>query len=142
MLAGGEKSRVDTRMTAMLPARMRDERGMRDVRVGDLSSTGLLLVCDRPPARGEIADINIGGHNIVGEVRWVSGRRCGLRSRSRIDVQSIIAGRPPKQRFKAKRIEPKNDPAEWTPKQIMLGYGTLAACAFASAYLIANIFFL
>jgi len=36
MLAGGEKSRIDTRMTAMLPAKMRDGRSAFDVKLGDL----------------------------------------------------------------------------------------------------------
>jgi hypothetical protein len=139
-LAGGERSRVDTRATAMLRARMRDSRGVRDVRVGDISPKGLLLACDKPPPRGEIVDIEVGGHHVVGEVRWVSGRRCGLRTQERINVNAIFGGKPPKKRTPGSRVgeaEAEAAIARWPLRRLLLAYGLLGLTAFSTAYLIA-----
>lgn len=142
MLAGGEKSRVDTRTTAMLRGKMRDSRGLRDVRIGDLSPRGLLVVCEHPPQRGEIVDITLHGHHIVGEARWSSGRRCGLRSSRRIDVQAIMSGRKAQVRRKGTKIEPVNDPSEWSTGKQLVAYGLLMLAACSAAYLVAYLFFL
>lgn len=142
MLAGGEKSRVDQRTTAMLQAQIRGSRGVGKVRVGDLSPHGLLGSCERPPVRGEIVDIMIGGHHIVGEVRWVSGRRFGIRARERIDVAGIMAGRVPGKRKKGKKIEQSRNPHDGSQAKLLASYGVLALTAFATAYLIVNYFIL
>lgn len=137
MLAGGEKSRVETRVTAMLTAKMRDSRSTRDVRVGDISSRGMLVVSPQPPQRGDIVDITVSGHHLAGRVVWVSGRRFGLRMRERIDVAAVVSGRAPRRRVAAKKIEdPENQ--EWSPTAMVIGYGVLALTAFSTAYLIVN----
>lgn len=142
MLAGAERSRTDTRMTAMMRAKMRDNTGTRDVRVGDLSPSGLLIVCPNPPQRGEIVDITVNGHHIVGEARWTSGRRCGMRSSRRIDVQAILTGKPPQKRIKGRKIEEPNDPSAWSPRKVIAAYSLMALTAFSTAYLIAYNFIL
>lgn len=137
MLAKAERSRVETRMTSMLRAKMRDVHGNRDVRVGDISPTGMLVACDRPPQRGEIVDIDVGGHYVVGEVRWSNSRRCGLRSRDRIDVNAIFSGKPPRIRKQARKVvEADPDISRWSMRNLLLAYGTLGVTAFSSAYLI------
>lgn len=136
MLAGGEKSRVDSRMTAMLPARMRDAQTTRDVKVGDLSPKGMLVVCGIPPERGAIVEIVVNGHHLAGEVRWVSGRRIGLRMRERVPVADILSGRPPKRRIKGKKIEASREPKDWALPKLVLAYSLLGLTAFATAYLI------
>ena len=142
MLAGGEQSRIETRQTAMLQAKMRDSQSTRPVRVGDLSPKGMLVVSERPPSRGEFVDITIGGHHLAGQVRWVQGRRFGLRMRERIDVQAILSGRPPKKRFEAKKIEVENDPDQWPMEKVIAAYGVLGLTAFATAYLLVTYFVL
>ena len=142
MLAGGEQSRIETRQTAMLQAKMRDSQSTRPVRVGDLSPKGMLVVSERPPSRGEFVDITIGGHHLAGQVRWVQGRRFGLRMRERIDVQAILSGRPPKKRFEAKKIEVENDPDKWPMEKVVAAYGVLGLTAFATAYLLVTYFVL
>lgn len=140
MLAGGEKSRVDNRTTAMLRGKMRDRRGVRPIRIGDLSPRGLLVVCENPPERGEIVDITVNGHHIVGEARWSSGRRCGMRADRRINVQAVMTGRGPEKRFKGQKIETPNDPSAWSTNKQIAAYGLLALTAFSTAYLIATYF--
>ncbi len=142
MLAGGEKSRLETRQTAMLQARMRDAQGTRPVRVGDLSPKGMLVVSERPPSRGEFVDITVGGHHMAGQVRWVQGRRFGLRMRERIDVHAIIRGKSPQKRFKGQKIEPVNDPGNWSMEKLVAAYGLLGLTAFATAYLLVTYFLL
>ncbi|QZH75206.1 MAG: PilZ domain-containing protein [Erythrobacter sp.] len=140
MLARAERSRVDSRVTAMLRAKMRDGKGTREVRVGDISPTGLLVACDRPPARGEIVDIDVVGHHIIGEVRWVSGRRCGLRTRERINVSAILTGKPARKRSKGSSIdiEAQQDISKWPLRNLLIAYGVLGVTAFSTAYLIVN----
>ncbi|WP_271077326.1 PilZ domain-containing protein [Aurantiacibacter sp. MUD61] len=142
MLAGGEQSRVETRHTAMLQAKMRDQRSTRPVRVGDISPKGMLVVSDHPPSRGDFVDITIGGHHLAGQVRWVQGRRFGIRTRERIDVQAVLSGKPAKSRIKGKKIEPKNDPDNWPLNKLIAAYGLLGVTAFASAYLLVTYFVL
>lgn len=142
MLAGGEASRVETRQTAMLKARLRDAKSTREVRIGDISPTGMLAVAERPPARGSFVDIMVGGHHLAGQVRWVSGRRFGLKMRERIDVHAILSGKPPKRRIAGKKIEESNDPDDWALHKLITAYALLGLTAFATAYLIVNYFVL
>ena len=140
MLAGGgDKARIDSRTTAMLRGTLRDSHGTRDVRIGDVSPKGLLATCERPPQRGEVVDIAVGRHHMVGEVRWVSGRRFGVRSRERIDVAGLMGVR------KAKRPPPKfvqeaqfEEEEEYSQRGLVIAYGVLALTAFCTAYLIVN----
>ncbi|WP_052769038.1 PilZ domain-containing protein [Aurantiacibacter marinus] len=135
MLAGGEKSRVDTRTTAMLPGTMRDDRMTQDVRVGNISSKGMMIVSSRPPSRGHIIDISVSGHHLAGRVMWVSGRRFGVRTNERIDVAAIMGGKAPRKRRANKiTVDPEN--AEWSPTAMLAGYGILGVTAFSTAYLI------
>lgn len=137
MLAGGEKSRVDTRVTAMLQGALRDARGTtRQVRIGDLSPKGMLIACERPPQRGEIVDVTINGHHLAGQVMWANGRRCGIRTRERIDVHAVVNGRRANRRVAGKRIEESNDPDKWSQEKLLVAYGLLGLTAFATAYLI------
>ncbi|WP_052761706.1 PilZ domain-containing protein [Aurantiacibacter luteus] len=136
MLAGNEKSRVDTRHTAMLQGRMRDASGTRPVRVYDLSSKGMLVVSERPPERGAIVDILINGHHVAGQVRWVSGRRFGLRTREHVDVAALVSGRRASKHIAGKKIEPVNDPDAWSPQKLLIAYGVLGVTALATAYLL------
>ncbi len=135
MLAGAEQSRVDTRMTAMLPGTMRDDRMIQDVRVGDISPKGMMIVSSRPPSRGDIVDISFHGHHLAGRVMWVNGRRFGVRTSERIDVDAILSGSAPNKRKTGKKIEEPDNP-EWSPKAMLLGYGVLGLTAFSTAYLI------
>lgn len=137
MLAAAETSRDDTRMTAMLAGTMRDNRMAQDVRVGDISPKGMMIVSSRPPSRGDIVDISVSGHQLAGRVMWVNGRRCGVRMSERIDVEAIMSGIPPARRFTAKKIEDRENP-EWSPKAMLVGYSVLGVTAFSTAYLIVS----
>ena len=143
MLAGGEKSRVDTRVTAMLRGTLRDSRGTREVRIGDISPKGLLGTCEKPPERGDVVDIAVGRHHLVGQVRWVAGRRFGVRSRERIDVAAIMGVRkskkPPPKFVQEAEIE---EEATYSNRGLLIAYGVLGLTAFCTAYVIVNWFIL
>lgn len=136
MLAGGEKSRVETRVTAMMAGTMRDASGTRKVRVTDLSAKGMLVVSERAPARGEFIDVVVNGHSIAGQVRWVNGRRVGVRSAERIDVEAIVSGKRANKRIAGKKIVEIDDPDKWDAETLLIAYGLLGLTAFATAYLI------
>ncbi|MBH5323142.1 PilZ domain-containing protein [Aurantiacibacter sediminis] len=142
MLAGSEQSRLETRHTAMLQAKMRDERSTRPVRVGDISPRGMKVVTDRPPARGSFVDILVSGHQVAGQVRWVNGRQFGIRTHDRIDMKAILSGKSPNTRIKGKRIEPDNDPDKWPLGKLVAAYSLLGVTAFSSAYLLVTYFVL
>lgn len=142
MLAGGEQSRVETRQTAMLQGKMRDGRTTRTVRIGDVSPKGMLVVSDRPPTRGEFIDIMVNGHHLAGQVRWVAGRRFGVRMRERVDVRAVLSGKRPTKRIAGKKIEESNDPDDWSTTKLLVAYGLLGLTAFATAYLIVTYFIL
>lgn len=99
------KPRIEDRTTAIIGARMRDPMGEREVCVVDVSTRGLLLSADEPPPRGEFVDLNIGGHNIVGQVAWSGPRRFGVRLRERISVIGLISGDTGKIALKARDVQ-------------------------------------
>ncbi|GGD47691.1 hypothetical protein GRI62_08565 [Erythrobacter arachoides] len=136
MLAGKGQARSDARTTAMLQGRMRDAGGTYPVRVGDISAKGMLVVSERPPARGTIVDILVNGHHVAGQVRWVSGRRFGVRTNDRIDVAALVAGRRASKHVAGRKIEAANDPGEWSTGKQVLAYGLLGITALATAYLL------
>lgn len=142
MLAGANEARVTARHTAMLQGEMRDGRSNRPVRLGDISTKGMLVVCERPPSRGDFVDVLVNGHELTCQVRWVNGRRFGVRSSERINVEAILAGRAPNKRIAGKKIEPDNDPDGWPLRKLIAAYLLLGVTAFATAYLLVTYFVL
>lgn len=87
-----EKPRVEPRATALIKARIRDGSAERDICILDVSTRGLLATTARPPTRGEFVELLIGGHMVVGHVKWASARRFGIALRERISIAALIAG--------------------------------------------------
>lgn len=86
------KDRIEPRHKVLMRGKLRGSGFARDVCVLDASSRGLLLTLAIPPARGEMIDVMVNGHTLLGQVEWTNGRRMGLRLRERIDVLAFIAG--------------------------------------------------
>lgn len=88
------KPREDRRPVTV-PARLRSEAGWTDVTIGNVSSRGLMLRCVAPPPRRAYIEVRHQGICIVGQVVWISGARCGVRTQDRVDVESLLKqGRP------------------------------------------------
>jgi hypothetical protein len=87
-----EKPRVEPRTKALVKARIRDGGAERDVCILDISTRGMLATTSRPPARGEYVELLVGGHMLVGQVKWSGERRFGLALRERISIAALVAG--------------------------------------------------
>jgi len=66
-----------------------------DVLIHNMSSRGLLATADMPCPRGTVIEIRRIHHVIVGRVVWQSGAYFGVRTQDRIDIDGIVAAKPP-----------------------------------------------
>lgn len=83
------KERED-RTRTMLRATLRDGHAERDACVLDLSYRGLMATSTPAPRRGAYITLNVGRHELDGQVQWSEGRRFGVRLRERIDVLAVM----------------------------------------------------
>ena len=89
----------EARKTVRIPSRMRVGEVWMDICIRNLSSRGMLVQCQSPPARGCYVEIRRGSQVIIGRVVWRKEDGFGLRTQDRLDVEAIIneprlAGRP------------------------------------------------
>ena len=106
------KPREDRRPVTV-PARLRSEAGWSDVTIGNVSSRGMMLRCVAPPPQRAYIEVRHQGVCIVGQIVWISGARCGVRTQDLVDVAGLLsqAGRRAPQpandrRAGARPIEP------------------------------------
>lgn len=88
-MAAAQKPRAP-RVKVVLPARMKDQRGWHDVRILDISSSGLMARSMAAPSRGSYLELRRGCHVIVARVVWSNGQQFGLQSQSRLVPSDII----------------------------------------------------
>ena len=134
MNAVAQSSRNEDRANVILTAAVVDSRDSRPARISDLSPRGLLGNMDSPPQRGEFIDIRFPAGEVAGQVRWVDGRKFGVRLRERVDVESIVAHRRQK-RPAAKPLEVGGG-EEMSLKGTLIAYAVLGVTALSTAYLI------
>ena len=91
-LWGESKPRVEPRIRALVRAQMRDNMGVRDCCVIDVSTRGLLVSAARPPRRGDFVEIQIGRNRIVGHVKWSGERRFGVALQDRVSPAAVVEG--------------------------------------------------
>lgn len=122
----------------MLRAQVVDSRGTHDARISDVSSRGLLGNMANPPARGEFINVHFQARELGGQVRWVNGRKFGVRLRERVDAASLMNGRRPRQVGKAIQVEPAETASL---KATIITYAVLGITALSTAYLIVTYLF-
>lgn len=132
-----QSSRKDERANVMLAASLVDSRGTRPVRISDLSARGMLGHMDSPPQRGEFINLRFPSRDVAAQVRWVNGRKFGLRLRETVDVESLLAGAG-KRRQQAKPLVAAND-QEMSLKGTVIAYALMGLAAAAIAYLIVSV---
>lgn len=66
-----------------------------DVTIHNMSSRGLLATSETECRTGTIVEIRRIHHVIVGRVVWQKGLYFGVRTQDRIDIDGIVAARPP-----------------------------------------------
>jgi hypothetical protein len=79
------------RQFASLKAQMRVDDSWIDITIANVSSTGLMARCNRPPQVGSQVELRKRGVVIAGEIVWTTGSRFGLRSFDRIDTAALLA---------------------------------------------------
>ncbi|WP_208404064.1 hypothetical protein [Sphingomonas insulae] len=85
----------EARRKVLVRARMRHGADWGDVLIHNMSSRGLLATADVPCPRGTVIEIRRIHHVIVGRVVWQKGAYFGVRTQDRIDIDGIVAARPP-----------------------------------------------
>lgn len=85
----------ETRRNVLVPARMRADGAWVDVCIHNVSSRGLLLRGEEPPERGTYVEILGPAQTIIGRVAWRAGRRFGVRTQDRINLDALIGAGVP-----------------------------------------------
>ncbi|MCU6454393.1 hypothetical protein LPN01_09920 [Sphingomonas sp. A2-49] len=85
----------EPRRKVLVRARMRCGADWGDVTIHNMSSRGLLATSETECRTGTIVEIRRIHHVIVGRVVWQKGLYFGIRTQDRIDIDGIVAARPP-----------------------------------------------
>lgn len=78
------------RHAVRLSARLRDDRGWRDLQILNLSEGGLRGRCLDAPERGAYLEIRRGHRIIVAKVVWSHGDQFGMASQTHIDIPAFV----------------------------------------------------
>lgn len=76
-----------------IQARLETVSGTYSCRVDDLSTGGARLYCEPPLRAGRQVNLILDGHDLFGEVVWVTGAKAGLAFDRPIDRNLVIAFR-------------------------------------------------
>lgn len=79
----------EVRESVLFPVRIRDDAHWGDGRIRNVSSHGIMLEMETPPPRGSYIEIRRGDIVIVGQVRWTSEKRCGLRTQDHVPLERL-----------------------------------------------------
>ena len=147
------KPREDRRPVSV-PARLRSETGWSDVTIGNVSSRGMMLRCVAPPPQRAYIEVRHQGVCIVGQIVWINGARCGVRTQDLVDVAGLLSqggrrARPPAndRRGASRPIEVprQQSPAERAEASRRVGrlfdFAVIAAAATGAAALAASLMF-
>ncbi len=115
----------------MLRARMRYGADWGDVLIHNMSSRGLLATADVDCPPGTIIEIRRIHHVIVGRVVWQNGGYFGVRTQDRIDIDGIVAAKPPTHKPGA---EPVSDRRAATRRGMSIADREAGSQRFARAF--------
>ena len=122
----------EPRRKVMIRARMRSGADWCDVAIHNMSSRGLLATSDVVCRPGTVIEIRRIHHIIVGRVVWQNGAYFGVRTQDRIDIDGIIAAKPPA-RKPGTEAQPADADRRATRRQ-SLGEREAASRRFASRF--------
>lgn len=84
-------SKRPPRKVSSVKAKMRRDDVWVDVQIANLSTSGMMVRCQQPPAKGSPVHIQRRGMTITGEVMWSTRTRFGMRSDEPIDCEALQA---------------------------------------------------
>jgi hypothetical protein len=79
------------RKTVFIKAHLKAGEHWRDITIGNVSASGLMVKSRVAPQVGSYAEVRRRGIVIIGEVVWSMSTRFGLRSLEPIDVEALTA---------------------------------------------------
>lgn len=79
----------EERKNVILPVRIRQDSKWVDARIRNVSSRGIMIQMDDPPAKGTFLEVRRQQVVIVGQVRWSNGNCCGLRTQDKVPVHAL-----------------------------------------------------
>lgn len=99
----------EERKALVLSARMLADEGWRDVTVRNVSSRGMMLRCETPPARNTFVEIRLQKARVVGRVVWSNGTACGINSQDTINLSELLSQPPaaPRKENNERRAQPR-----------------------------------
>lgn len=80
----------EPRRNVWIPSRMQAGAVWVDVCIHNISSRGLLVQAEQPPAPGTYIDIRRGTQIIIGRAVWRKDKYFGVRAQERLNIESII----------------------------------------------------
>jgi hypothetical protein len=81
----------EQRRPVRLSVRFKTDNGWGDAQIRNISTGGMMAVCERPPRRGTYVEFRRGDSIIIGRVMWTCDDRFGLKSQDKINLQSLTA---------------------------------------------------
>lgn len=79
----------EQRKSVNLTVRVRSDYGWGDARIRNVSSRGMMVLCEAPPKRGSYVEIRRGSCVVVGRIVWAAGDSFGLQSQDKIDLADL-----------------------------------------------------
>jgi hypothetical protein len=111
--------RREPRQSVKIVVRLVTDRGWSDAEIRDVSSGGLMAICQSPPARGSYVEIRRESYSIVGRVVWSSDGRFGIQAQQKLSLSDLGQARASVRfqigdRRQAARPQPKLQPRRRT----------------------------
>jgi len=80
----------EPRKPVRIGVRLKDDAGWSDAQILNISSRGVMALCQDPPSRGSYVEIRRGAYVMIGRVAWTATDRIGVRVREQISVEDLL----------------------------------------------------
>lgn len=80
----------EPRKPVRIGVRMKDDAGWCDAQILNVSSRGVMALCQDPPRRGSYVEIRRGTYVMVGRVAWTGSDRIGVHVREKIALDELL----------------------------------------------------
>jgi hypothetical protein len=80
----------EPRKPVQIGVRLKNDAGWSDAQILNLSSRGVMALCQDPPRRGSYVEIRRGTYVMIGRVAWTGTDRIGIHVRERIEVEDLL----------------------------------------------------
>ncbi len=80
----------EPRKPVRIGVRLKDDAGWSDAQILNISSRGIMALCQDPPGRGSYVEIRRGTYVMIGRVAWTAADRIGVHVREQISVEDLL----------------------------------------------------